>query len=311
MVINEFGTKNDYGKLRSVIVNNPPTSVIFGLIEPEKYLFDCKSFSFVEATKIYYEMQKEHENLIEILLKLNVKTINLLNIEEYILPNRYFVKDYGKFIDNGFILSNFKEKIRKKEREVILNLLKQDNIPILNKHIRNFSIEGGDLAYFDNNTMIFGIGKRTNGCFLNNFESVINKKIFKLKIPDKIFPLGRPDYIHLDEGYCRVDENRAIVHQEYAKTYITNEKCFKKFENFLKEKDIKIGKIYLNEENNRGANVVVLERGIILAPKEAHESNERLKKEKIIDDYIEVPIKYLSLGGGGISCMILPILREF
>ena len=82
--------------------------------------------------------------------------------DESLSLDALYCRDSSIVTDQGIILCNMGKAARKKEPEAIRKFLSEGKLPILGAIEAPGTLEGGDLAWLDQNTLAVGLGYRTN-----------------------------------------------------------------------------------------------------------------------------------------------------
>lgn len=170
----------------------------------------------------------QHTGMISSILKntVNIRVINMYPYVKKILldirdkTNIVFVRDSFVCVDNGVVLCQMKEPVRKKEIAFVKDVMEENKIPILGSIQKGF-LEGGDV-FLCGDICLIGIGPRSTlqGAF--EFVQITGVRCTKLCV---IRPyLCDPDMhrIHLDCIFGVVNKDSCVVWEDLLdreKTY--------------------------------------------------------------------------------------------
>jgi arginine deiminase len=267
---------------------------------------------------VYWKrFQHEHDAFCEILRSENIEVIllnDILSEEErkIVNPNTVYVRDSGSITKEGSVQMRMTHQVRTSEPVIVNRGLQKLEIPRLLSIKSPGMLEGGDLVYPDEGTLMIGYGTRTNEDGAKQMaETALDKKLVKTVI---LVPL--PSWrVHLDGGMMFIDKDLILYHPASVTTFPArilrdNEQMeLVPLIDFIKENyNAKMIPITDNELYLFGANVVCLDQRKCVI----YEWNERIRNELQQHDVEVLSIQgsELSRGGGGPHCMTLPILRR-
>jgi arginine deiminase len=201
-----------------------------------------------------------------------------------------------------------KNPVRRSETRIVEAALKQLAIPTLMKAEAPATIEGGDLVFLDDDTLLLGVGNRTNRRGLRELLATATRSGLRRLVA---VPLP-PSVIHLDGTMMVIDRDLVVVHPRSLRgtaSVFENGRIRKrlKFLQFLKTSRMRLIEVTDYERRRRATNVIVV------APRKAigYAGNARVKREFAENgvDLIEIEGTELIRGFGGPRCMTLPVLR--
>jgi len=171
------------------------------------------------------------------------------------------------------------------------------------------TIEGGDLIFLDDDTLLLGVGNRTNQAGLRKLLATGTKsglrRLLAVPLPSSV--------IHLDGTMMVIDRDLAIVHKQSLRSTASlfengRLKRRLKLVEFLKASGTRLVEVTDYERQRRVTNVIAI------APRKAigYTGNARVKRALVQNgvDFIEIEGTELIRGYGGPRCMTLPILRD-
>ncbi|MFX0094271.1 MAG: arginine deiminase family protein [Candidatus Hodarchaeota archaeon] len=260
--------------------------------------------------------QAEHDDFTDLLREENIDVI-LLNelLSEQDLacanPNMVYVRDTCTITNAGFVQMRIAPLVRTAEPMLVAKSLGKLGIPHLLSINSPGLLEGGDLVYPDDSTLMIGYGPRSNeDGVMQIVKAALNKVV------DTIVLVPLPSWrVHLDGGLMFVDRDLLIYHPASVETFpvrvLHKDKPLELMPllKFIKENfDPETIPISNNELYLFGANILCLARRKCVA----YEWNER-----IIEELLQRSVEVLTIqggelarGGGGPHCMTLPICRK-
>ena len=302
----------EYGRLCVVLMHAPGKEV--DLVTPRsyrKYLFsdaiDPERFrqDHVRLTDAFRSEGVE-VRLITELLRDRPKLLR----EAERLPNLIYTRDTTTITPNGYILTRMKTPVRRRESRVVEAALQKLSVPALMKAKPPATIEGGDLIFLDEETLIVGVGNRTNREAIRQLVRV-GERAGGLR---SLFMIPLPSWVlHLDGCMMPLDSDLAIVHLHSLQkpgNLLENGRLKKNVNlpKFLSEREVSLVEVTDYERQRRATNVIPLRcrRAI------AYNGNARVSRElsKNGVDLIEIEGAELIRGSGGPRCMTATISRE-
>jgi arginine deiminase len=199
----------------------------------------------------------------------------------------------------GAILCNMGKKEREPEPQAVSKYLQSIGMPILGEIKAPGKIEGGDIVWFDDDTVAVGIGYRTNRegiAQLRKLTEGLVKEVIEVPLPHGN---GPDECLHLMSMISPVDRDLAVV---YSPLMVVP------FRELLIEKRIRFVEVPAEEYDSFGCNVLALapRKCVMIA------GNPKTKSglEKAGATVYEYPGEDVSIkGGGGPTCLTRPLLR--
>jgi len=301
----------EYSRLRIVLMHTPGKEL--ELVTPTTY----ERFLFADAVDPE-QFRADHSHFVDILRSEGVNVVlltevlrqqpELLSAVEQ-LPNLVYIRDTAAVTRAGYVLARMKSPVRRNETRIVEAALRQLAIPVLMKTEAPATIEGGDLVFLEEETLLVGVGNRTNIMGLHGLAKVAAKSGLRRLVA---VPL-RSSVIHLDGTMMVIDQDLAMAHQRSVKdnaSVYENGRLSKRprLLQFLKTLGMRLIEITDYERQGRATNV------IRIAPRKVvgYTGNARAKRKLAENgvDFIEIDGEELIRGFGGPRCMTVPILRD-
>ena len=278
----QISCDNEYDTLKQVIVVPPAFMRIEEAINETQEHYLEEDGEAMDASIA----QQQHREWIQTLTSRGIEVISLE--AKQALPEQVFTRDIGFTIGNKLFISNLKEETRQSEEQVLINWLKQLQIPY--HRLSNGTIEGGDVIV-DGKTIWVGLSSRTSK------EAVV---LLAQQLPDyDIYPIPlRDDILHLDCVFNLISANTALIHppaidptacQRLQETYTCIE-------------------VTDDEQFHMGPNVLSIGNQTIISLPENERLNTALRAHQY--EVIEVPFSEIIKSGGSYRCCTLPLWRE-
>jgi arginine deiminase len=300
----------EYGRLRTVLMHMPSKEI--DLVGPSTY----QRFLFADAIDPV-QFRADHEHFVDVLRSEGVDVVLATEfLREHPLidsvhrsPNLVYVRDTAAVTQAGYILARMKNRVRRNETGIVEAALRKLAVPMLMKTVAPAMIEGGDLIFLDDDTLILGVGNRTNQTGLRELlargmQSGL-RRLLAVPLPSSV--------IHLDGTMMAIDRDLAIVHKQSLRSTASlfedgRLKKRLKLVQFLGASGMRLVEVTDYERQRRATNVIAI------APRKAigYAGNARVKRALLENgvDFIEIEGAELIRGYGGPRCMTLPILRD-
>ena len=210
-----------------------------------------------------------------------------------------YCRDASIATDFGIIICNMGKQGRIHEPYAQLEAYKMNNINILGEIKFPGTLEGGDVAWLDQNTLAVGHTYRTNEEGISQLKGLLQPKGIEIIVVELPHYKGKSDVFHLMSILSPVDKNLAVVYSPLMPI---------KFRNELLERGFQLIEVPEQEFDSMGCNVLAV------APRDCLMVAGNPITKKLLEDagasvHIyegnEISVK----GGGGPTCLTRPIDR--
>ena len=210
-----------------------------------------------------------------------------------------YCRDASIATDFGIIICNMGKQGRIHEPYAQLEAYKMNNINILGEIKFPGTLEGGDVAWLDQNTLAVGHTYRTNEEGISQLKGLLQPKGIEIIVVELPHYKGKSDVFHLMSILSPVDKNLAVVYSPLMPI---------KFRNELLERGFQLIEVPEQEFDSMGCNVLAV------APRDCLMVAGNPITRKLLEDagasvHIyegnEISVK----GGGGPTCLTRPIDR--
>jgi arginine deiminase len=300
----------EYGRLRTVLMHIPGKEL--ELVGPTTY----NKFLFADAIDPA-QFRADHQRFVDTLRSEGVDVVlpTELLLDHPLLksversPNLVYVRDTAVVTQAGYLLAEMKSPVRRNETRIIEAGLHKLAVPLLMKTSVPATIEGGDLVFLDDDTLILGVGNRTNQAGLRKLLAIGTQsglhRLLAVPLPSSV--------IHLDGTMMVIDRDLAIVHKQSLRntaSLFENGKLKRRLKlvQFLKANGTECVEVTDYERQRRATNVIVIAPRRVIG----YTGNARAKRALTENgvDFIEIESAELIRGYGGPRCMTMPILRD-
>ena len=210
-----------------------------------------------------------------------------------------YCRDASIATDFGIIICNMGKQGRIHEPYAQLEAYKINNVNILGEIKFPGTLEGGDVAWLDQNTLAVGHTYRTNEEGISQLKELLQPKGIEIIVVELPHYKGESDVFHLMSILSPVDKNLAVVYSPLMPI---------KFRNELLERGFQLVEVPEQEFDSMGCNVLAV------APRDCLMVAGNPITRKLLEDagasvHIyegnEISVK----GGGGPTCLTRPIDR--
>lgn len=211
-----------------------------------------------------------------------------------------YVRDASIVTPRGIILCNMGKPQRGTEPAAQRRFYEAQGLPVVGEIRRPGKIEGGDVLWLDERTVVAGRGYRTNDEGINQFRALLGNDIDELIVVPLPHWRGPGDVFHLMSIISPVDRDLAVVYSPLMPV---------PFRETLLARGMQFAEVPDAEFDSMGANVLAI------APRQCLmvEGNPRTvaaleEKGATVRTYAgaEISLK----GGGGPTCLTRPLARS-
>jgi len=184
-------------------------------------LIDSKSFrKYLYRDAVFRDkFRREHEHFVNVLREEGVEVIllgDILKDDEKTrsmmdqCPNLVYTRDIVSVTRAGSIVMRMKSKVRAKEPEIAKLAVDKLGVPKLIEVSSPGTIEGGDLVYMSDETLLVGIGDRTNNAALKQLLGHLKENDL-----DTVIAVPLPQWaVHLDGLLMFLDRDLCVIHKQ-------------------------------------------------------------------------------------------------
>ena len=212
-------------------------------------------------------------------------------------PDAIYVYDPVLVGGEGAVLLRPGKEGRRGEPGAIADALVAADVPIAAELVSPVVAEGGDTVWLDAETLLVGIGYRTNSAAVGALESAFpGVQVLTFDLPHWN---GRGEVMHLMSFISPLDRDLALVYPRIAPVRLLE---------LLTERGIEVVEVPDEEFATQGSNVLALGPRRALALDGSPETRRRMERAGV--DVVVYRGEEISLkGDGGPTCLTRPLLR--
>lgn len=288
-----YTAHSEVGKIKTLFIKNVQQAFVSEL-HIEKYWKDLNYLSkpgFSAALEEYESFQS--------ILKMNGAEIHFLPEDSSVNMDSVYCRDASIATNKGMIICNMGKPERMNEPPAEKKAFEAFGIPILGTIKSPGTLEGGDVAWLNENTLAVGHSYRTNEDGIKQLATLLRPlgvEVITVSLPHY---KGPGDVFHLMSVLSPVDKNLAVVYSPLMPIV---------FRNHLLYLGYQFVEVPEEEFETMGCNVLALAPGICLMVDGNPKTKSALEKKgcKVLEyKGDEISIK----GGGGPTCLTRPVNR--
>ena len=286
-----FGLRSETGYLGGVLVHRPGTEVE-EMDERYPWRWIC------DAKPDLPRAQDEHDQMVDHLRRAGAEVYYLDEWEPKtkVPVNEWFTRDHGFMTPYGAFIA-YCDFPREGEEEFVARRLVDLGIPIVARVYGEGRMEGGDVIYLDERTLLVGQSYRTNREGFRQIQRVMEGAMVDRVIP---VPLHR-EVMHLDTVFNIAGENVAAAYRQALP---------EDFLDFVQRRGFEVISIPPEEYPTLASNWLCVAPGkVLFIDGEKHNIHTRKELERRGIEVIPFVMPELLKGAGGPRCMTFPLYR--
>lgn len=290
----KYNGQSETGEIQSILMKSP-AKAWFGQEytnrEWEKLNYPGKP-NFEKALHEFNQLASIIEN--------HIPEVHYLPDDDLTTLDSIYVHDPVLITTSGAILCNMAKPARRDEPKVLGQYLEKLGLPILGEIEPPGTLEGGDVVWFDDQTVAVGVGYRTNlegVAQLRELTRGLVREIVEVPLPHWN---GPEECLHLAALISPVDNDLLVVYSRIMAV---------PFRNLLIEKGFQLIDVPDHEYNNFASNILALapRRCVMIGGS----PQTRAALEEAGAAVYEYPGKDITVkGGGGPTCLTRPLYRK-
>jgi N-dimethylarginine dimethylaminohydrolase len=212
-------------------------------------------------------------------------------------PDAMYVYDPVLVGRGGAVLLRPGKEGRRGEPSAIVETLRSAGVPIAAELAEPVLAEGGDTVWLDEETLLVGVGYRTNPAAVDALGAAFGVEVIAFDLPHWN---GRGEVMHLMSFLSPLDRDLALVYSRIAPVRLLE---------LLAERGIVVVEVPDDEFETQGPNVLALGPRRALALDGNPETRRRMERAGV-DVVVYRGEEISRKGDGGPTCLTRPLLRS-
>jgi N-dimethylarginine dimethylaminohydrolase len=292
--VERIGGQSEVGPLKRVLLKHPRDA-----FPPEDLLSSQWRKLGYHRKPDLSRASDEHDALIDLLERLGAQ-VDLLPPHPDTGMDSMYVRDASILTDDGIVLCNMGKRARRAEPRAQEKAFLRKGIPILGRIEGDGRLEGGDLIWLDQDTVVVGRGYRTNDEGIRQLRGSLGHRADQLVVVPLPHWKGPSDVFHLMSVISPIDLKLALVYSPLLPV---------PFREFLLSRGISLVEVSEEEFATMGCNVLAVAPRVCVMLEGNPETQARLQGSGVeVHTYCGEEIS--APGEGGPTCLTRPILRE-
>lgn len=289
----ELGSQSEVGKIQKILIKHPKDA----FISQENVDAQWRKLNY-SACPDYSKALDEYERFVD-LLKKEVSEIHFLPRSEKTGLDSVYVRDAVITTPKGVILCSMGKEERRGEPSAAGEYLSELGIPILGSITGDGRLEGGDLIWLDERTLVVGQGYRTNEDGIRQLKELTAGLVDEFIVVPLPHWRGPEGVFHLMSMISPVDFDLAIVYSRLLPV---------PFRQWLIRRAMKLLDVPDSEFQTMGCNILATSprRCIMLS---GNPQTKRMLEDQGVEVSEYVGEEISRKGAGGPTCLTGPLVR--
>ena len=283
----DWGVDSEVGRLRAVLLRRPGPEV--------EQLTDPAEARWLDLMDMDVAC-RQHDELAD-LYRSNGVEVHYVRDMDPSKPNALFMRDLVAMTPEGAILARPAITARRGEERFVAQTLSELGVPIIRTVSGRGTFEGADLMWVDRETVIIGVGNRTNREGAEQVEEILRRMGVTHFIYYQI-PYG---HAHIDGLFNLAAEDVCVFFPWQTPFEVAD---------VFRRRGYRMVEISSPEEAKltMASNFVCLEPGRVVMPRGNPETEEKLAQAGV--EVTTLDVSELQKGWGGIHCMTAFLCRD-
>ncbi|UCC44497.1 MAG: hypothetical protein JSU65_00805 [Candidatus Zixiibacteriota bacterium] len=199
-------SQSEIGKIESITVKRPEDA----FVSQEQIDAQWEELNYFGPPD-FAEAVAEYEWLIDLISSL-VPEIRFLPANDKTGLDSIYARDAAVVTNEGVILCNMGKGARRGEPDAYREFLVDEGIPILGSIKEPGKLEGGDIVWLDERTLVVGRGYRTNDDGIAQLREMTSHLVDELIVVPLPHWKGPNDVFHLMSFLSPIDRDLAVVY---------------------------------------------------------------------------------------------------
>ncbi|HOO63857.1 MAG TPA: arginine deiminase family protein [Synergistaceae bacterium] len=289
-----WGSQSEVEKIEKILVKHPREA--YG----SQAMLDVnwKDLGYTAPVN-YVKALEEYEQFLSILEE-HVPEVHFLPASDGTGPDSLYARDSCMITDEGAILFNMGKLQRRKEAAAAGDFFGELGLPLQGSITGEGTMEAGDMAWLDPETLAVGLSYRTNPEGVRQLREYAKGEFAVLDYPIPHWN-GPEECLHLMSFISPVDRKAAVVYSKQMPVTFRQE---------LVRRGYTLIEVPDQEYDTMACNVLALEPGLLLMIAGNPVTKKRLQQAGM--EVLEFPgTEICWKGGGGPTCLTRPLLRRY
>jgi len=247
-----------------------------------------------------FEISKSEFQGFESWLNGNVTEVRSFPGVDGVTMDSIYCRDASIATDFGMILCRMGKQARMPEPQAQADYYQEQGMPILGRIEAPGTLEGGDVAWLDTQTLAVGRTYRTNAEGIAQLKALLEPRGIEVIVADLPHYRGKDDVFHLMSILSPVDQNLAVVYSPLMPIAFREELISRGYE---------LIEVPENEFDSMGCNVLAVAPRVCLMV-----AGNPITQQRMIAAGCDVHLfkgGNISIpGGGGPTCLTRPLKRR-
>jgi N-dimethylarginine dimethylaminohydrolase len=289
----QYTCQSEHKKVQFVVIK----TVEEAFINEEKLTNEWSALNYLSKPDL--TRAKEEYKAFKSLIAEKVPHISCFPKSDSVTIDSIYCRDASIATDYGMIICNMGKQARAMEPAAQMKYFEANNIPILGTIKAPGTLEGGDVAWLDKNTLAVGHTYRTNSSGIAQLKELLAPYKIEVLVAELPHYKSATDVFHLMSILSPVDKDLAVVYSPLMPI---------SFRNDLLHRGFTLVEVPEQEFESMGCNVLATDaRQCIMVAGNPLTENALKKAGCTVYTYKGEEISYK--GGGGPTCLTRPIYR--
>lgn len=290
----EVGGQSEFGAIRKILIKHPKDAFIDQANIDRQY----RQLNYLGRPD-YEKAFAEYEQFVE-LLKSKISQIEYLPQNKAVGLDSLYARDASLVTSKGVILCNMGKPARQGEPSAVSAYLTSRDFPVLGTIEGEATVEGGDIVWLDEKTLVAGHGYRTNATGIRQLKELTAGLV------DEVIAVGLPhwegpnDVFHLMSIISPIDHDLAVVYSRLMPV---------PFREYLLDRGMTLVEVPDKEFDSMGCNILaVAPRKCIML--DGNPVTRRALEKAGAEVLTYVGNEISRKGAGGPTCLTRPLVRD-
>ena len=197
---------SEYGELRSVYIKHAKEAMVDDLRIGRTW----RELNFLEAPDFANALSQYQA--FESLLRIPSSAVTYFPMDDTVTMDSMYCRDASLATDFGAILCNMGKAARKPEPTACRKVFEASGVPVLGLIEGMGTLEGGDVAWLDTQTLCVGHTYRTNAEGIRQLKALLEPRGIEVITADLPHYKGPSDVFHLMSVLSPIDRDLAVVY---------------------------------------------------------------------------------------------------